>query len=1008
MKKVLTLVSTLSMVAGSAFANDFDWTGLKEPQLEEGTHFVKGTKQNLTYENKEFTFKVTKGDKVQLGVNGENLDITVNGSKLSASLEGGKISFVVEADGDVVLKLGTDTDIKSIHVESDNYREAENLIKTVGMAAVNKATVDIADYSTMIDKDNQNLSFDGFFTSVKEEINLEAQKVAQMEAELVTAKAENTVDKLLAKGSETSLENRLNAVKTAVEKIVKDAEAAKKNYDDITQVVAKGVDDRLVEAAKTAVIAIDNNALTYIWDFKLDGKKIVTSSLKAAWAEDELKAIAKDRDALKKAAMEELSRFYKSTKNNADWQKDFDGLKGQIDNMIARAIVERDYKSKITNLNTKVDNLNGVLAIKDVNQKDVFTKPANYDDWTKAVKELNDFIDDTTNRRDYTKSQLDADPVGKCATAENTFTSLKDELIGQAHSALTALSADAQKNIDTYSYKISAKYQNEPETQKQYEKEFAVIQSELNGYNKTIGLKDYATIVEGYNTIAKNISGINDQVKAKWDKTLNDQKVKVKGNNKDAKKVIDDQIDAVRKYFNDYIAKIEAWKKAYFADEPMIASLNAKQRVLFDIVDELDAQKKAVADKVAELEIAIDEVSDVEFDPNDATKYRFNGENKDGKTYKSIVEEIEERINAEIKDAVKIANERAWIYLNGSYTVSDTPLTFNDADFKYGVVKKRIDEGLSESKMTQEAHDSFDKRYQGILDKSLNNGVGENYKADAIAKANKYKDALILADSIGRISTDYLAKIEEAVEAVNVQYDAYTALYQKVATKKVAWTVAKSKEADYQKEYKQVVPDGKDDFVKTKLQEINDALKAFSKKLEDNALAASTLNDEADAVLASFDAGYFQATNYKGYVANNEAKSKADALIAVVKAEITNAKAAIAGYREEVQADANVVIAAAESTVSAQESSVATDFAAGKLGDTYASIEGALKTASANLKQALADAEKAEKGGNLDLDGDGEIGLGDIEMAADNVKSGAMDGTTYTDFIKAYLQYITK
>lgn len=996
------------MVAGSAFANDFDWAGLKEPQLEEGTHFVKGTKQNLTYENKEFTFKVTKGDKVQLGVNGENLDITVNGSKLSASLEGGKISFVVEADGDVVLKLGTDTDIKSIYVESDNYREAEKLIKTVGMAAVNKATVDIADYSTMIDKDNQNLSFDGFFTSVKEEINLEAQKVAQMEAELVTAKAENTVDKLLAKGSETSLENRLNAVKTAVEKIVKDAEAAKKNYDNITKVVAKGVDDRLVEAARTNVSTINNDALTYIWDFKPDGQKIVKSNLKAAWAEDELKAIAKDRDALKKAAMEELSRFYKSTKNNADWQKDFDGLKDQIDNMIARAIVERDYKSKITDLKTKVDNLNGVLAIKDFNQKEVFTKPTGYDDWTKTVKDLNDFIDDTTNRRDYTKTQLDADPVGKYTTADKTFTDLKSKFIDQAHDALTALSADAQKNIDTYSYKISAKYQNEPATQKQYEKEFAVIQSNLNTCNKTIGRKDYATIVEGFNTIAKKISDIEDQVKAKWDTTLNDQKLKVKANNKDAKKVIDDQIDAVRKYYNDYIAKIEAWKKADFASDDMVASLNAKQRVLFDIVDELDAQKKAVADKVAELEIAIDEVSDVEFDPNDATKYRFNGENKDGKTYKSIVEEIEERINGQIKDAVKIANERAWAYLDSDYTLSETPLTFNDADFKYNTAKKRIDEGLSESKMTQEAHDSFDKRYQGILDKSLNNGVGENYKADAIAKANKYKYDLILADSIGRISTDYLAKIVNAVKAVNDQYDAYTALYQKVATKKVAWTVAKSKEADYQKEYKQVVPDGKDDFVKTKLQEINDALKAFSQKLEVNALAASTLKDEADAVLASFDAGYFQATNYKGYVANNEAKSKADALIAVVKAEITNAKAAIAGYREEVQADANVVIAAAESTVSAQESSVATDFAAGKLGDTYASIEGALKTASANLKQALADAEKAEKGGNLDLDGDGEIGLGDIEKAADNVKSGAMDGTTYADFIKAYLQYITK
>lgn len=1006
MKKVLTLVSALSMVAGSAVANDFDWTGLEKPQLEAGTHFVKGTKQNLTYENQEFSFQVTKGDKVQLGVNGENLDITVNGSKLSASLEGGKISFVAEADGDVVLKLGTDTAIKSIYVESDNYREAEKLIKTVGMAAVNKATVDIADYSTMIDKDNQNLSFDGFFTSVKEEINLEAQKVAQMEAKLVTAKAENTVDKLLAKGLETSLENRLNAVKTAVEKIVTDAEAAKKNYDNITKVVAKGVDDRLVEAAKTTVSAIDNNALTYIWDFKLDGKK---SSLKAAWAEDELNAIAKDRDALKKAAMEELSRFYKSTKNNADWQKDFDGLKGQIDNMIARAIVERDYKSKITNLKTKVDNLNGVLAIKDVNQKDVFTKPAGYDDWTKAVKELNDFIDDTTNRRDYTKAELDADPVGKYTTADKTFTSLKDEFIGQAHKALTALSADAQKNIDTYSYKISAKYQNEPETQKQYEKEFAVIQSELNGYNKTIGLKDYATIVEGYNTIAKNISGINDQVKAKWDKTLNDQKIKVKDNNKQAKKVIDDQIDAVRKNYNDYIAKIEAWKKADFASDDMIASLNANQRVLFDIVGELDAQKKAVADKVAELETAIDEVSDVEFDPNDATKYRFNGENKDGKTYKSIVKEIEVRIKAQIDAAIKTANDRAWNYLDtDSSNGKKATLTFIDADAKYKTAKKKIDEGLSESKMTQEAHDTFDKRYHGILDKSQNDNVGENYIVDAYTKAKAYKTALTLADNIGSISTDYLAKIETAVKAVNVQLDAYTALYQKVATKKVAWTVAKSKEADYQKEYKQVVPDGKDDFVKTKLQEINDALKAFSKKLEDNALTASSLNDEADAVLASFDAGYFQATNYKGYVANNEAKSKADALIAVVKAEITNAKAAIAGYREEVQADANVVIAAAETTVSAQESSVAKDFADGKLGDTYASIEGALKTASANLKQALADAEKAEKGGNLDIDGDGQIGLSDIEKATDNTKGGAMDGTTFTNFIEAYLQYISK
>ena len=998
------------MVAGSAFANDYDWTGLNSPKTDANHNVViNGKATDLKYENKKFTFNVNAGDKIELRVNGENLIITLGGQPLSVSLEGGKMNFDAKADGEVVLVLGEATTINSIYVESDNYRKAEALIKNVGMAAVNKATVDIADYSTMIDKDNQNLSFDGFFTSVKEEINLEAQKVAQMEAELVTAKAGNTVDKLLAEGLATSLENRLNAVKTAVEKIVTDAEAAKKNYDNITKVVAKGVDDRLVEAAKTSVSKIDNNALTYIWDFKLDSKKkIVKSSLKAAWAEDELKAIAKDRDELKKAAMEELSRFYKSTKNNADWQKDFDALKDQIDNMIARAIVERDYKSKITDLKTKVDNLNGVLAIKDVNQKDVFTKPAGYDDWTKAVKELNDFIDDTTNRRDYTKNQLDADPVGKCTTAEKTFTDLKDKFITQAHDALAALSADAQKNIDTYSYKIAAKYQNEPATQKQYEKEFAVIQSNLNACNKTINLKDYATIVEGFNKIAKTISDINGEIETKWNKTLYDQKVKVKEKNAEEQKKIDDKIDAVRKNYNDYIAKIETWKKADFANDDMVASLNANQRVLFDIVGELDAQKEDVASVVKALKEKIEGVSDVEFDPNDATKYRFLGKNEKGQAYDDIVNEIEGRINAQIEAAVTTANERAWTYLNREWSNGKATLTLRDADWKYQDAKEYIDKGLSESKMTQKAHDSFDNRYLGILDKSLNANVGENYRVDALAKATEYKKANTLADNIGSISTDYLAKIETAVKAINVQLEAYTELYKQVAEKKVAWTVAKSKETDYQKEYKQVVPDGKDDFVKGKLEDINTILKNFSKKLEDNALAASTLKGEAEAELAKFADGYFQATNYKGYVANNEAKAKAEALIAVVKAEITNAKAAIAGYREEVQADANVVINAAERTVSAQESSVAKDFADGKLGDTYASIEGALKTASDNLKQALADAEKAEKGGNLDLDGDGEIGLGDIDKAGANAKVGVMDGTTFMNFIDAYLQYKKK
>lgn len=1017
MKKVLTLVSALSMVAGSAFANDYDWAGLDTPKTDANHNVViNGKATDLKYENKKFTFNVNAGDKIELRVNGENLIITLGGQPLSVSLEGGKMNFDAEADGEVVLVLGDATAIKSIKVESDNYRNALNKIQTIGKAAVNNATIKIADYSQMKDEKNkyrdekgEALSFMDFFSAIKGEINIEAQKVAQMEAELEKAKQENTVGVLLGEAEgEGKLVTRLTAVDNAITQILADATAAKANYDNIIQVVAKGVNDRLVEAAKTSVSSYDNNALTYIWDFKTVNRKIEKKSLKAPWAETELAAIEKDRNELMKAAWEELGRFPKQTKAKAEWETDFNSLKDQVDNMIARAIVERDYKSKIATLKTKVDKLKNVLAIKDADHKDVFTKPAGYNDWTTAVDELNKFIDDATNRRDFTKAELNTNPVGKYNTAESTFTSLKNEFINQAYTALTALSKVAQENIDTYSYKIAAKYQNEPKTQEIYEKEFAKIQAELNGYNKTIGLKDYATIVEGYNTIAPKISGINDQVKAKWETTLSDQKLKVKANNEDAKKAIDDQIDAVRKNYNDYIAKIEAWKKADFANDDMVASLNAKQRVLFDIVGKLDAQKAEVASVVEKLTEEIDGVSDVEFDPNDATKYRFDGKNKDGKTYEDIVKEIEVSINEQIDLAVAAANERAWTYLNWEWSNGKTTLTIKDADWTYNNRKEYIDKGLSESKMTKEAHDSFDKRYQGILDKSLNDGVGENYRADALAKATEYKNAKTLAENIGSISEDYLSKIEKAVTAVNSELETYTDLYKQVAEKKVAWTVAKSKETDHQKEYKQVVPNGKDDFVKEKLEEINTILKKFSEKLEANALTASTLKDEAKAELDKFADGYFQATNYKGYVANNEAKDKVNTLIAAVKAEITNAKAAIAGYREEVKAEANVVIAAAETTVAAQETSVETDFAAGTLGDTYASIEGALNTASANLKKALADAEKAEKGGNLDLDGDGEIGTSDVLKAVGSSADKTMDLSTFTNFIDAYLQYISK
>lgn len=1009
MKKVLTLVSALSMVAGSAVANDYDWnSGLENPQTDKNHNVVN--KNGLKYADKVFTFSVNKGDKVLLGVNGENLDITVNGSKLAAKLESGKISFVAESDGAVELKLGTSTTINSIYVESDNYRTALKYIETIGKAAVNQATVDIANYSTEIDEKNKNLPFDQFFSAVKAQINIEAQKVADIEAELKTAKAGNNVKQNLLDDFNT----RLTAVRTNVEQIVKDADAAQKQYLNITRELAKELDNRLIEAAETTVTSYDNNTLTYINDFQTVNKQIKVKGLKAEWAKTELEAIEADRDALKKAAMDELAKFPAQYAERTSWQAEFNSLKDQINNMIARAIVERDYKSNITTLQTKVTKLNDVLDIKDADQKTVFSKPAGYDTWKTDVKELNDFISDTKNRRDFTQSELAQNPVKKYSDAEKTFTNLKDEFTKQASTELTKRSTAAQENINTSSYKISAKYQNEPETQKKYEKEFAVIQAELNGLNTTIKENKYEVLVEDFNTVANKIAGVNTKVNNLWTVTLSKQKQEVIDLNASEQKKIDDKIDAVRANYNNYITKIEEWKKADFSNDDMKASLNANQRKLFDIVGQLDDTKEEIGKVVAALEAKIKAVDDVEFDPNNATEYRFEGNknvNDSVVTYESIVIEIETKIQAQIDEAVKTANDRAKDYFDNEYSQGKATLTKGDADQKYDAVKETLDKGHKEAKMTDDAYTKFNNRYQGILDKSKNNQVGENYLVDAQTKVTEYYKAKTLADNLGKVSSDYLAKIEKAVKDVNDELDAYTKLYGDVCDKKVKWTVAKSKETTYQAEYILVEPNGSATFVKDQLEKINTILKDFSEKLEKNALTAysdGTIKAVADKAFKDFNDGYFKATDYKGYVANNDAKDKADAKIKTVKAEIVNAKAAIAGYREEVQADAMIVIGQAEATVAAQESSVATDFAAGKLGNTYASIEGALNSASASIKKALADAENAQKGGNLDLDGDGQVGLGDAKKGMENVKDGSMDGKTFMDFINAYLQYISK
>lgn len=1022
MKKILTLMAAMSAVTG-AVANDFDWS-IPTNFTTGADNMVEGCK-GLKFVNNTFSFNVDAEDEVQLTVNGKNLTVTVDGTELKTELKDGKISFKATAGGQVILKMGEQTAVTAIYVESDNYRTALEKIKTKGQGTINEAVAKISDYSKMTDPNNkkgdEELSFEGFYTAIKAQINIEAEKVAKLEAELAKRKGNNTVtQEWLA-----DLDNQLKAVKNQIDSTLVFASVHKSTYDTVTS--CANLDDRIKKARNNdkGTRYVDNSedakkenkGTNYIYELKSTGYADVTKP-KAEWCESELQNIEKDRDAIKNGAMEQLSKFPGCNWNVADYKAKYSALEDQVDNMIARAVVERDYvkTKKFSNMSDNVTKLDNVLKTKDAEGNTVFKKPAGYDAWAEDVKEINNFVAQTDNRRLYTKAELDVKPVGLFTSTETRFEQFKTVFVGDANTALNKLAEAAQVNIDTYSYKIAAKYQNEKDTREKYEKEFSKLQADLNGYKKTIDKKQYEEVVVGFTTIADKIEAINKAIlgdpttgnKGLWTETLSAQKQEVLDNNAAAAKKLTDKIDAVRANYNTKVTDgIEKWKTADFANDDMVTYLEARQRALFDIVNKLDKAKEDINSDVKKLADVIGGVEDVEFDPND-NKYRFTGKDETDADYATIISGIENDINTQLDLAIDKANDRAnnfFLYEDGT----DKTMTVNDAENIYNDLKESLNRGLNNSEMSTAAFNAFDMRYMGILDKADNNGVGENYLADAKKKATEYYTAKTMADNIGKLTTDYLSKIQGAVAEVNTNLTAYTKLYKGVSDRKVKYTAAKAKEATYVKDYMAATgakEEAAKEFVSSKLNEISGVISAFSSELESKALSASKL--DGTKPFAEFDKGYDMVTNYQAYQANEQALADANKLVANVEADITNLKAQIADYRDDAKAIGEAAIDKAQTVLDAQKKDIEANYAELELGTTFPNtIKGVLEAVRADLKKAAEDAKKQQEGGNLDINGDGEIDGDDVMQKLDESKKTG-DVNAFMDFVNRYLELIAE
>ena len=1036
MKKILTLMAAMSAASG-AFAYDYDWAVPNPSNIKTNdAGEVVGCK-DLMYDvtSNVLSFYAQKDDQIVVSVQnlgGELGTVSANGTSIEVG--GNKkavLNYTADADGLVKIVISGNLVVTKINVTSQLYLD---LVKEYNnaKAALNDVNKQLAGYST-----KENGKFLGFFNAFMKEVNKQGQAIEKAKADLEDAKKANNVA-----AKETDISDRLTVATDLVNKIPADVQNAETLYNTIVDTDAKASLDRINKAKKQDGITAKiwnngevNNSTDYIWDFKevKNGTKVtyVKDTRKAEWEKDEIAAIENDRKKILDDALAELSNYpnhYKADgKTQTDFQNAYAGIVTSVDNMIARAIVERDYKTKIEQIAKDAEALDKVIAANsDVFKTDKLT-PA-YSDWKKDINDINEFIKKTDERQKFTQAELAVNPVKKYTDAAATLETYKTELVKQAQTVLNKLVEDTQKELNDYMYKVVAKYENEPTTQQEWQKKFAIEQDKLNKAENTVKAGKYNELVVDYTTIKGEIEAVQKTVNGYWGQTLSAQKGEVvETNNQNAQKLYT-LIDKVRADYNERIQHIQKWLGMQFmGGEESTATIDIKKNLqkLFDIVLELDNTKKAIGEDVAAINKLVDATSDAEFDPNN-NKYRFfedKAKNSEDILYTTAISTLKTSIETEIKAATFTANKKAAEYLNDyERNATYAYLNVNKAMTYVDYAKSEVNKGYKDSKMSSAAATSYNQAFDDVATarfdatgKQITLGYIDNAKTE-IAKrwcaklADLDLDKHTLADDIEDvIQKEYLNKVEAAVAAIQVELESYKVQYATIGEMKVKWNFAKANEKQLQNDAEAVDNTIASDFITKKIEAMNESIALVSKDLEDKALKATEQKSATDAAEKQFNEDYKLVTEFKTVTENNTAKKAADKKVEEIKNSIKAAQTTLNGYRDEVKTEYTAKLSDIEGRLTAQESNITSSFEAYTLGNDYeANIKGALENIEADIKQLLADAKNEQEGGNLDENGDGVVDIKDVNVVADKAAEGTVDTDTYYNFIDAYLKYISK
>ena len=1026
MKKVLTLVSALSMVAGSAVAHDYNWNfndsklvigedGLKDLSKEGN---VNVTKDGLEFAQGSYNyvkFTAQENDIVTVTAAGStgSFYVKVGASTYDAKIsENTSLKVTVPAAGEVQIWASEGVTIKAIVAQSEAYRTVNQAIDDT-REILNRRVNDVAPYV--------NVSSD-FYLGVKKEYNDQGEKLEKVVASLKELVAKNEVANNVSGQSETGMaqliaaldlnkksigtQTKLDKTSTDAEKgsILVAAQKAKADYDDVINAKATAATDVAadVAAAKDEIskrkAKVDGDAYSIFKAVK-DSKGNITSwTPKWTGVDTTYKTYVEDKyAALTEGALEELGKY--PNHNFVAYADKYKGVVTYSKNVVERYKFENGKSIVDGQTDTNLAFIGGLGSVADAlvnlsaDNSKLFDN-AGLADKKAEAEALSAKIKKADNK--HTISDLEGEFKTPAKTLSDLFDSKKTAWGANAKADLDATIKAKQAKLDDYSYKVTSQYQNDVETLKKYQAEFAKLQNQIDAVKKDIS--DVSTPAKAYNvakdwkTNDKKLSDVDTQLNKLWSDTQNAENAAIIQKNNDAVTDLEKKVENARTYYQNAVAEVDKYRKADFFAKKFTTTDSGKLAVTKFAED-----IKTLYDYSLQMENALKDAKDLRDASNSGVvDGKPTAKLVDFKSYDNTIENSISNIENALKASKQEANDIAYNYYK-------TPTTGAcDVTKKYvetavtTTSKYAVDNKISGDDAVGDATTRFNVIKDGAYDKKGNLIIADNDLKNASVKIENLKKNLTLAlDVVGEKTVDaILTKSKAAADAVLADVKKYDGMKKKIAHYQVEWSVAKA------------AADKSNEALQAKLEAFHKVLDADQTTLEKT--------DKLNAVQADYDKKYegyenelYDVTHFDVYQANVAAETAINDALTATKADLATAKSELAKLTKDAAKEILTnAITNAENVIAAVEADFTAAKADKKTGEKKDELIGRLTALKlADSIKAAQDKDKVVEG---DLNGDGIVDENDLDAGKSLYDNEKMVDDEYSIFMSTYLKAIKK